>query len=308
MMNGKIRRIGAIFCAFSFFCMLVFTQNTLAETRDIWIDGDNLVISPGGTIDRFLVGMTQHPGKIRIRSAFHVDNGINEFEKIRIELIKGNRNIQTNNCYSIHAPSNLTPKCDLIINISQEIADIKENYIIKVHNNTSKTIKGFNINKKGFDALVPDYKSTFTNECPSAVNLIMSGTPFSLEKGQSITRDLLGFPNKKGFIKLRAKWHTVTFIPNFFVKLKIELLKPDGSIAKTYDYYSYHAPNSMSPKFDDNTLGYTITQKDSELTGKWKIRVRNISNDKIDQFNITKGSDSNPMVKNFNSTFLEECK
>lgn len=307
-MNQKKGGILLKVCGFSFLVMLFFSQNILAETHNIFIQGDSISIDSGGTIDRFLSSMTNDPGKIRLKAAFHVDSGFNQFEKLRIEIKKGTQSIFMSNCYSIHAPANFTPKCDLTIPISEEIADIRDNYVLKIHNNSGKRIKGFNINKKDFDPLVPDFKSTFTTECPSEVSLRLDGAPLTLEKGEARTREIIGISNKKGRIVIQAKWHTVTLIPNFFVQLKVELLKPNGSVARSGNFYSFHAPLSLSPRLYNLAISYPLTQSDSEMTGRWKIRVTNISNDKIDGFDIKKGTDGNPAVKSFISTYKQDCQ
>lgn len=278
-----------------------------ADTHDLFIEGGKFSIDSGGTIERFLSGMTGHPGTIRFKAGFHVDSGLGEFERLRIEIKKGSETVYSGSCFSIHAPSDRTPKCNLTINVSSAVASIQSNYVIKVNNNSGKRIKDFAIRKLGFDPLLPDFQSTFTPDCPNSINLDMEGTTLSLDKGDAATRDISGVQRKEGLILLKAKWHTATIIPNVFVKLKIELLRPDGSVAKSGSFYSAHAPSDKSPNLRI-AMSYNMTQTDAGLQGKWKIKVTNNSNEKIEGFNIEKGGDGNPFVSAFNSTYKEDCQ
>lgn len=292
---------------YSLLIAICFGANVWADSHDLFIEGGKFSIDSGGTIERFLSGMTQNQGRIRLKAGFHVDSGVGEFEKLRIEIKKGSETVFNGSCYSIHAPADRTPKCDFTINISATIANIRENYVIKVNNNSGKRIKDFAIRKLGFDPLLPDFQSTFTPDCPNSVNLDMEGATFSLEKGDSETRDLTGVVRKEGKISIKAKWHTATLIPNVFVKLKIELLRPDGTVAKSGSFFSAHAPGDKTPSLR-LAMTYDMTQSDAGMTGKWKIKVTNNSNDKIEGFNIEKGGDSNPFVSAFNSTYKEDCQ
>jgi hypothetical protein len=133
----------------------------------------------------------------------------------------------------------------------------------------------------------------------------MEGSPLTLNKDSSATRDMTGVQRKKGLISLNAKWHTATLIPNVFVKLKIELLRPDGSVATGGSFYSRHAPSDKTPRFFPY---YRMTLTDAGMSGTWKIRVTNNSNEKIEGFDIEKGDDVNPFVFAFVSTYREDCK
>ncbi len=296
------------FLGLFFIVGLAFCGIVLADTQNLFLEGGKFSIDSGGTIERLISGMTGHPGRIRLKAGFHVDQGIGEYEKVRIEIKKGSQIVYTGSCYSIHAPSDRTPKCDLTINITSAMITSPDNYVLKVNNNSGKRIRDFAIRKLGFEPLMPDFQSTWTPDCPSSINLDMEGSPFILEKGDSKTRDLTGVVRKEGRITILAKWHTATLIPNVFVKLKIELLRPDGSVAKSVSYYSFHAPTDKSPRFGVSLMSHEMTQSDAGMSGKWKIKVTNNSNDKIDGFNIEKGSDGNPYVKSFHSTYKEDCQ
>ena len=291
---------------------IVLTGNIFADTSDLFLEAaggasSKFDVGSGGTIERFIGGMSAFPGKIRLKAGFHVDSGFGEFEKIRLEITKGTASVYSGSCYSIHAPSDKSPKCDLTINVSSTTADTDGAYLLKVINNSGKRIKDFSIRKLGFDLSMPDFKSTFTPDCPNSVKLDMEGTTLTLNKNSSATRDITGIQRKEGKIFFQAKWHTATLIPNVFVKLKIELLKPDGSVAKTWNYYSAHAPSEKSPSFRI-PVTYDMTQTDADMRGNWKIKVTNDSNEKIENFNIEKGSDGNPFVRAFNSTYKADCQ
>ena len=296
------------FLVFAILIILSLSGSATADTLDLYLVDGGFDIDSGGSIERFIDGFNFNiPGKFRLKTVFHVDSGINEFAKLKLELKKGSQIVSTNNCYSIHAPADKTPKCDLTINIDSTIANLSGAYILRVTNNSGKRIKEFNIKKVGFNLLAPDFKSVFIEDCPNTVNLDMEGTTLSLDKGNSATRDIYNVSRIKGEILLKAKWHTATLIPNVFVKLKIELLKPDGSVAQSGNFFSAHAPTDKTPRLNI-AMSYHLTQNDAELSGKWKIRVTNNSNEKIEGFNIEKGNDTNPFVSNFNSTYKADCQ
>jgi hypothetical protein len=299
------------FLGFILFIMFMFSGNASADTTELFLEqagggGGKFSIDSGGTVERFLSGMSGFPGTIRLKAGFHVDSGIGEFEKLRLEIKKGNETVYNGSCYSIHAPSDKTPKCDLTINVSSAIADTQGNYVLKVNNNSGKRIKDFSIRKLGLDLLMPDFKSTFTPDCPDSISLGMTGLAVTLNKNSSVTREITGVGRKEGSINLSAKWHTATLIPNVFVKLKIELLRPDGSVAKSVSYYSIHAPSDKSPSFR-LPMHYAMTQSDAGMPGRWKIKITNDSDEKIEGFDIEKGGDGNPFVKEFRSTYKVDC-
>lgn len=292
--------------------MLAASGKTFADTKDLYLQEGGFDIASGGTIQRIIAGTSGFTGTMRLKAAFHVDAGFHEFAQLRLELLKvkvnssETRSVYTTSCYSIHAPSDKSPKCDAAITINNATADFPGTYVLKVTNNSGLRIKEFNIKKVGLNPLVPDFKSTFTENCPSSVNLDMEGSTFALDKDSSATRDLLGVSRKEGVIKLQAKWHTATLIPNVFVKLKVELLRPNGTVADSATSYSTHAPSDKQPSFR-NSMHYEMTQADAGMTGTWRIRVTNNSNERIEGFNIEKGSDSNPFVRDFKSTYKANC-
>lgn len=315
MKAEKFKKMSAVkFLGFIFLTTLVFSGKAFADTTNLFLvtpggggTSSKFNVDAGGTIERYIDGMSGFPGKINLKAGFHVDSGIGEFEKIRLEITKGTAAVYSGSCYSIHAPADRTPKCDLTINITSTIADTDGIYILKVINNSGKRIKDFSIRKLGLDLLMPDFKSTFTPDCPDSIKLDMEGTTLSLNKDSSATRDLTGVGRKEGKIFIKAKWHTATLIPNVFVKLKIDLIRPDGSVARSGSFYSTHAPSDKTPNLRI-AMSYDMTQTDAGMTGKWKIKVTNDSSEKIEGFNIEKGSDGNPFVNAFNSTYKADCR
>lgn len=305
--SSKILLRAAI-CSIAF---LALAGSAFSETKEVHLVASGgggygpFDVDSGGRIERFIANMDgRTPGTLNLRAGFHVDSGVGVFEKLRLEVKKANQILFTSNCYSIHSPSAYSPKCSLQINITEAIADMDGNYSLTVTNNSGKRVKGFSIKKTGFDPLMPDFNSTFTNSCRAAVNLLLENAPITLEKGASVTRNLSVVTSKAGLFNIEAKWHTATLIPNVFVPLKVELLRPDGSVARSETRHSMHAPSS----FQKLIIRYTSTAADAERPGRWRLRITNVSNEKIEGFDIRKGNDPNPFVPNLASTFKEECR
>jgi hypothetical protein len=190
------------------------------------------------------------------------------------------------------------------LNISADEADDSGNWTIEVTNNSAFEVIGFDIRKgNDINPLVPNFNSIFTPNCPSTVNLDMEGTTLTLPKGMSAERRIFGIDNAPGVLKLKAKWHAVSLIPNTFNALKIQLLRPNGTVASSGTYYSIHS--NKSPKFD---ITYNITAADAALSGYWKLKITNNSDFEVIGFNIEKeSSDINPLVPNFFSSYKANC-
>lgn len=149
---------------------------------------------------------------------------------------------------------------------------------------------------------------------PGTVNLGMEGGSFGL-KGNSTNkilggRELTGLNGSlitgTGRFSIKAKWHTdPADILNFgkFFRLRVQLLRPDGTTAADETGYSQHAPSGKTPKV---SFTYTVTAEDDAMSGEWKLRVSNPGeNQDIVNFDIERGLDINS--PSFNSTFLAQC-
>jgi hypothetical protein len=68
---------------------------------------------------------------------------------------------------------------------------------------------------------------------------------------------------------IRGKWHTNAIFNNHlefgsFHKLTVSLLRPDGTIARSLEGYSQHAPANKTPKLD---FRYAVTAQDAVIAG-----------------------------------------
>lgn len=277
-----------------------------AFADDITLDmeGTTATIPKGNTVTRKIFGIPAFGGSLKMKFKWHAVHFVpNTFNTLKIVIKKGTSTVTTRNgCYSTH--SNKTPKCDFNLNVSGDVADNSGAWTMEITNNSAYEVIGFDI-RKGNDVnpLVGNFKSVYTPNCPNTVNLDLEGADTTtIPKGNTVTRKLFGIGKSAGVLKLRAKWHAVNVIPNTFNGLKIELLKPNGSVAVTGTYYSFHS--NKSPKFD---LTYNMNATDAALSGNWSLRITNNSNDETIGFNIVKGSDINPLVPSFTSTYKANC-
>lgn len=282
----------------------IFSGAALADAVNLNMEGTTATVPKGNTVTRKIFGIPDgFPGTMRLKLKWHAVSIIpNTFNALRVEVKHGSATLKTDTCYSIH--SNKSDKCDFTINVSETEASRDGNWTLVVTNNSGDEVIGFNLQKEGdVNPLVPNFKSTFTPNCPDTVNLDMEGTTLTLGKGNTQERKIFGIANKAGTVRLRAKWHAVSIIPNTFNGLRIEVLKPNGQVAESGTYYSIHS--TKSPKFD---ITLNISQADANLTGNWKLRITNNSGDEVVGFNIAKESgDVNPLVPSFNSTYKATC-
>jgi hypothetical protein len=111
-------------------------------------------------------------------------------------------------------------------------------------------------------------------------NISVEGGLISLNKGNSVTKNIGGAGGlEQGTITVTANWnHAIGPVPGPLpVKLKFELISPDG-VVKTVSAYSSNEARSDLTKFK---LTHQVTDCAS---GQWKIRITNNTND--DTMNI----------------------
>lgn len=284
--------------------LVALAGTSFADNINLDMEGSTATIPKGNTVDRKIYGIPAGiPGTLRMKLKWHAVNIIpNTFNSLKVQVLHGSTTLKTTTCYSVH--SNKSPKCDFSMNISQTEADKSGNWSLKITNNSNDEVVAFNI-EKGSDVnpMVPNFKSFYTPDCPDTVNLDMEGTTLTLGKGNTQTRKIYGIGKSAGVLRMRAKWHAVNIIPNTFNALKIELLKPNGQVAKTGTYYSFHS--NKSPKFD---YTYNISAADAALPGQWSLKITNNSNDEVMGFNIEKESgEINPLVPSFFSSYKANC-
>jgi hypothetical protein len=108
-----------------------------------------------------------------------------------------------------------------------------------------------------------------------AVNV--EGALITLDKGTEVTKKFGGSQGLgQGRVELRATWlHACFGIPcPGAVRLKFELLRPDGSVADSDSGFSYHEAASM----DRLRLVYQVPEA---IPGQWKIRLTNNTSDDV---------------------------
>lgn len=285
--------------------LTIFAGIALADDIKLDMEGTTATIPKGNTVTRKIYGIPKFGGTLKMKYKWHAVSIIpNTFNALKIEIKHGSTSLSTkNSCYSTH--SNKSPKCDLTLNVSNDEANDSGNWTITITNNSNDEVIGFNIEKGGdINPAVSTFKSFYTPNCPNTVNLDLEGAgTTTITKGNAVTRKIYGVGRSAGVLRLKAKWHAVNIIPNTFNDLKIELLKPNGTVAKTGTYFSIHS--NKSPKLD---FTYNISADDADLPGQWSLRITNNSNFEAIGFNITKESgDINPLVPSFNSTYKATC-
>lgn len=282
----------------------IFAGAAFADDIRINMQGSTATVPKGNTLTRNLFNIPNGiPGQIRLKLKWHTVNILPTYNPLRVQLRHGNRILRTTNCYSVH--SNRNPKCNINFNVSLTEANRNGNWNLRITNNSNFEVMGFDI-EKGTDInpLVQSFRSIYRPSCPSTVNLDMEGETLTLTKGSTQTRRIYSIGNAAGTLKLKAKWHAVNIIPAYNL-LRIQLLRPNGTVARSGNYYSYHAPRNRTPKFN---ITYNITAAEAAQTGSWKLKITNNSNFEVMGFNIEKESgEINPLVRNFKSTYKATC-
>jgi hypothetical protein len=83
-----------------------------------------------------------------------------------------------------------------------------------------KTLNGNLINIAKTIFVMPAVLCVFAAQ---PVKLTLQDAPLIVLKDSSITKKINGIPAVAGTIRLKIKWHVLSFIPNTFNKLKINL-------------------------------------------------------------------------------------
>ncbi len=134
------------------------------------------------------------------------------------------------------------------------------------------------------------------------INLDMEGSTATIPKGNTVERKIYGIPDGiPGTLKIKLKWHAVSLIPNTFNSLVIKLMHGSSTLKST-TCYSMHS--NKSPKCD---FTFAVSEAEADKSGNWSLKITNNSNDEVTGFNIEKGSDINPLVPNFKSTYVSIC-
>lgn len=288
--------------------LTIFAGLALADNINLDMEGSTATIPKGNTITRKLFGIPKFGGTLNLKYKWHAVSLIpNTFNPLKVIVKHGSTVMNTKNaCYSTH--SNKTPKCEIELTVSQNEADDSGSWTIEVTNNSNDEVIGFNIEKAGdINPAVPNFKSFYTPNCPNTVNLDLEGADTTtITKGNSVTRRIFNVGTSPGTLVLKFKWHAVSIIPNTFNALKIEVFDTNGNKVAALSgdtYYSFHS--TKTPKYDET---FQIT--DANLGGSqgWKVVVTNNSKEEVIGFNLAKGSDVNPLVISFRSTYKAKCQ
>ncbi len=111
---------------------------------------------------------------------------------------------------------------------------------------------------------------TFSFVDLTAIQIDVEDKSINLAKGRQAMRNIGNADsfNHPGVITVRASWlHSLI---NLVLPLKLELVRPDGSIAKTLVGYALNS--SGRPRLDFN---HNITVAEAKQTGAWKLRISN---------------------------------
>ncbi|GEM_PF-5935337 len=120
---------------------------------------------------------------------------------------------------------------------------------------------------------------TFSFIDPSTVSLDVEGSTINLNAGNDVTKKINGMTAKgPGKVKITATWFTI--LP---IKLKFQLIRPDGSVAATETGYPQDA--IFVNESEKMKLNYVVTAQDAELSGNWKIKITNNTGDNASSVN-----------------------
>lgn len=287
--------------------LTIFAGAAFADDIKLDMEGTTATIPKGNTVTRKIYGIPKVGGTLKMKYKWHAVNIIpNTFNPLKIVVKHGSTVLNTKNaCYSTH--SNKTPKCNLTLEVSQTEAEKDGFWRIEITNNSADEVTAFNIEKgSDINPAVPNFKSVYEPNCPNTVNLDLEGADTTtITKGGTVTRKIFGIGNSPGTMVLRFKWHAVNIIPNTFNPLKIEIFDTKGNKVSSLSgssFYSFHS--DKSPKYNKT---FEITNANLGGGQGWKVVITNNSNDEVIGFNLAKGSDVNPLVPSFKSTYKAQC-
>jgi hypothetical protein len=280
----------------------VFAGTPRSDTITLNMEGSSTATVPkGNTVNRRIFNIPQGiPGRLVLKLKWHALSIIpNTFNALRISLKHDTSTIiAETSCFSVH--SDKTPKCSFSRDISQAEANRGGNWTLTVTNNSNEEVTGFDIEKgSDINPLVPTFRSVYTPDCPSTVVLDMEGTTLTLTKGNTQERKISGIGVANGDVVLKMKWHAVNIIPNTFNALKVDVMNGSSVVASS-TCFSVHSDKSPKCSFTFDSGNRPPDQ--------WKLRITNNSNDEVTGFDIRKGSDINPLVPSFVSTYKAKCQ
>jgi hypothetical protein len=112
-----------------------------------------------------------------------------------------------------------------------------------------------------------------------------------------------------GIVRILARWHTDpadSSNRDKCFKARVELLRPDGSVAASKTGYSQDASKANTPKVD---FEYRVKAKDLTLPGMWRVWFKNTTTAvRFVDLGVTKGRDTDASTPAFTSTFTPGCE
>lgn len=277
--------------------LFIAASSVLAEKIKLTLQDGPLTILKDNTATKKINGIPDGtPGLISLRIKWHAMTFVpNTFNKLKIELLHGSSVFTSAECYSVHSDSD--PRCFVSKSVNQAEASATGDWKLRITNRSNHDVNGFNIVKELTDLnpAVRNVESFFEPDCSTR---FLSMAEADVPTGATVTRVLPGIPNLPGELHLRAKWHVDTLVP-FFNPLTITLLR-DGQIVESRYAYSIHS--DQENKFE---IKINVTANSSGLS-RWELRISNRYVN-VKKFGIEKGSDSNPFVPQFRSTFKPNC-
>jgi len=266
------------------------------------MEGTTASIARGNMVQRRVYGIPGAiGGTLRLKVKWHASSVIPAYSALRLELRHGDAVVlSARTCYSIHAPSTLGPRCDFVIGVSAAEAERAGEWILLVTNNGTHDVTGFNIEREPAEAnpLVPAFRSVFTPNCPSTVNLELEGTALAVARGATQERRIFGIGAANGDVVLRAKWHTAMPLPAS-VPLKLSVVN-GGQVVQSMQCYSVHV--SMTPRC------VMRFESGGRPAGDWTLRVTNSGAYDVVGVDLEKGADADPLMAPFTSTYLARCQ
>ena len=277
--------------------LCIFAASASGQKISLTLQDAPLTVLKGSNMTRKINGIPASPGKIEMWFKWHAMTFIpNTFNKLKVELMHGTKVLYSETCYSDHAVP--TPRCGAVQTVDQAEAAASGDWKIRVTNNSEHDVNGFNIRKESTDLnpLVRNIVSTFQSDC-SVRDLSVS--EFEVPTNATVKRVILNIPNMAGTVRIRAKWHTDVLTPNIFNPLTVRVFR-DGQVVGSDYGHSIHSDNR-----DKIDIGFTVSPL---LSGSslWEIEVNN-TRLKVVKFGVAKGTDSNPFVPQFKSTFVPAC-
>lgn len=281
--------------------MLLFlgiTGSTKAQEVKLTLQDAPLTILKDSTTTKKINGVPDHvAGSILLKIKWHAMTLLpNTFNVLKIELMHGSNVKETQTCYSAH--SDKTPRCSFwSFTVTQAEADAVGDWKLRVTNSSNNDVNGFNILKEVTDVnpfVSSDILSVFRPDCTPR-RLLLTGGRTTISPYTTLEKSIEGIPSRAGEIYIKTKWHTTSLTPNLFHPLKVELMR-DGNVVATEEGYSIHAGQKDKVEFKLNKGATT------QLQG-WKLRITNTLHLEMSGFDIEKGSDANPFVPIFRSTF-----